>query len=233
MTLLNRSAQTIWCLINDELQLVLNPHERTSIDINTTSITKLRLSHTYGSCYGDCFNLSGMCQIVLNTTFIFSNLYDDSIIYISREKVHFHFRHTYDRFFCNSDSGYMMQEVHDVADLDGLYNVASDVHPEKEVHDSLIGFLLEGHFWQTTALFILFKLCFWANGWAFPIWLILVFWGFGYLLRLASEKLFNVFQKNVGTPESHSLRKYTSSEYIEQYYANPQRKWIANDIETK
>ncbi len=233
MILLNKSAQIICCLINDELQLILYPNERTVADIVVTDITKFQLSHVYGSSYGDCFNLPIMYQIVINTTFTFSNLCADSILYISREKVHFEFNHTYDRFFINCDDGHIIQEVHNVADLEGLCSIATNSHTQNEACESLIGFIFEGHFLQTTVLFVIFKLCFWANNWSFPIWLILLFWGAGYLLRLASEKSFNAFQKSTGTPELHLLQKYASCEYIKNYYANPHRKWIANNIENE
>ncbi len=185
----------------------------------------------YGSSYGNCFELDGVCQIVLNTTFIFKNISADSIIYIIREKVHFELSYTYDRFFCTCQNAHIVQEIHDVADRDSLCSAVSNVHTEDEIQNSILGFIFEGHFLQTTVLFVLFKLTFWANGWKFPVWLILIFWGVGYLLRLAGEKLYDSVQKSIGTPECHILQKYISREYIQRYYDNPRRNWIANDIE--
>ena len=233
MVLLNKSAQTICCTVNETLQLTLYPYENKVVEITVTDTTKLQLAHTYCSCYGECFNLNNVCQIVLNTTFIFTNLSVDSVICISREKVHFALGYTYDRFFCSCSDARIIQEIHNVVGLDDLYAVASNINTKNEVQDSLLGFIFEGHLWQTTALFILFKLIFWANNWKFPWWLIFIFWGAGYLLRFMGEKSFNTFQKKIGTQEYHLLRKYISCDYIQQYYTNPQRKWIANDIENE
>ena len=97
MLLINRCSQKILCYFQDE-EICLLPHERKEIVIDKNSTT-LTLSHSYKSEYGTCFELDGVFQMVVSSSFTIDEIKKESIIFITREKVHFELYYTFDRFF--------------------------------------------------------------------------------------------------------------------------------------
>lgn len=227
MLLINQCSQKILCHIQNE-EICLLPHERKEIVFNANSTT-LTLSHLYKSEYGTCFELDGVFQMSVSSSFTINEIKKDSVIFITREKVHFELYYTLDRFFCSCDNCFLSDESHQVNDLNTLLSIANN-NNHKTFAEHLLDFFLYS-FGGTTILFLLFKLIFWFNNWPFSWWYILFFWFIGIGVHLLSEKVFFQYTLKNESQKHKDLKKFSSDIFIKNYFSNPNRKWIGNDIE--
>ena len=155
-----------------------------------------------------------------------------SIINIRREKVHFEFAYTYDRFFCTATDCYIVSEQHIVSGMDQLLASTQQEVTKDPLSDRLLTFFLGGPFWGSTGLFFLIKIPCALNGWRFSWLNIFLFWMLTFALQIAGEKFYYLFPNNRKTDQYKGLIKHSDEEAIRKYYSNPKRRWIGNDIET-
>ena len=87
MVLINQCNQKIQCNFMNEV-FYLMPYEEKNISFDVCE-TILTLSHLYKSNYGSCFELDDVFQIVITSSFTIKGINNQSMIYITREKVHF------------------------------------------------------------------------------------------------------------------------------------------------
>ncbi len=231
MNIKNNSNQKVRCVVDTNINVLILPYETKEIHINKAEVSIL-LEHTYESSYGHCFNMKNVCQIVINTCFFIQQVTDKSIININREKVHFEFLHTYDRFFCIATDCYIVSERHFVSGMDQLSSSIQHEVKKDTFGERLLTFFLSGPFVSSTVLFFLFKIPFALNGWPFSWLYIFLFWVLAFALQIVGEKIYYLFPNNRKTDQYKWLVKYTAEEAIRKYYSNPDRGWIGHDIET-
>ena len=231
MLFINNSSQSVRCFVSKDIDFTLLPNEQKEIDIEGNSIF-VKLSHLYGSSVGKCFGWDKIYQIVLNTLFELNNAQSNSIIVIKREKVHFELGYAYDRLYAKGKNCFCSKIKYDVSNYEKL---SSDTMLTIKKKDSflerVVDFIFLGHFLNTSVLFIMFKLAFLANERSFPWWYITLFWTAGYAIQILSEKVFYRFKNNRKPQSLTDLEKYCSVEYIEKYFGDSKRSWIADDIE--
>ena len=230
MIIKNDSLQTVHCIMNEDIDVILLPREQKQIRVDSDEMT-ISLSHIYGSTYGTCFGLNNVFQIVINSQFKICNIDSASIIKITREKVHFELFYAYDRFFCTTTNCHIFSENHFVSNIEELCLHTKQEVQKDTIADRLRTFFLSGPFLLSTGLFFLFKISFFANDWKFSWFWAFVFWLFGFGVQMIGEKLYYAFPKNRKTDQYQKLMLYSSCEKIMQYYFDPNRTWVGDDIE--
>ncbi len=226
MVLTNKTSQTIRCKINDN-EIFLLPFENKNIFIDNDVLT-LGLYHLYGSERKQCFGFSNVRLLVLDSVYKINGLTEDSVINITWERVHFELYYVYDRFFLKTENCCILQENYIVSNLESLCNIKPK--SKDSFGERILDYFLFGNFLISTLSFLLFKMIFWANAWKLSWAYLLLFWVLGFLLQIPGEKIY-YFIKNTFFSEAKELNLYSSNEYITKYYANPQRKWIGDNIE--
>lgn len=227
MNLINNTSLQIRCIINDNEVFVIPPSEKIDIDVEDSTVA-IKILHLYDSYLGTRFELDDMYHIVLNTSLTVIDVEAASDITITGELVHFELGYVYDCFFCCAENCSITKNEILLSDLKCLYDVATIGKKRDSFGERISMFLLSGGFWASTALFILFKMGFWTNDWAFPWWIIIIFWILGYGIQTLGEICYyNYIRKK--QPKVRELQKYASVEYIMEYYCNPNRVWIGDD----
>lgn len=186
----------------------------------------IEINHIYKSGCEQLFGLNDVYHMVLDSKINIECGEPDPKIIVSGEMVHFEWGYVYDKFFFCGQNCRVVLENCWVSNLSGLQEIACQ--KKNSLFDRITDFLFSGAFGGTTALFILFKLIFGANHWPFPLWLIVVFWLFGYGIQWIAEKTFlKCFTKK--QPKSSPLSKYASMEYVMSYFQNGNREWVGDD----
>lgn len=225
MILINQCNQKILCTVQEQ-ELCLFPDEKKEISVSGRSVC-VKLAHPYKSSYGPCFDLDNVYQMVISSCFLINGMNEKSTISITREKVHFELFHVFDRYFCHCENCTLSDETHQVDDLDALLQSG---HKKKQTFaERLFDFLLlDKTFIASTLLFLVIKLIFWFNEWPFSWWYILLFWTIGLGFQIWFEKIISKSEINKKVSD---LKEFSESLFIKQYFSNPNREWIGNDIE--
>lgn len=229
MTLINQCNQKIKCSL-ENTEFYLMPYEERTVLLSGHEFV-LTLSHLYGSSYGTCFDLDNVLQIVISSSFTIKEVNEQSFVYINREKVHFELYYTYDRFFCKCKDCKLVNDKHQVTDIDALIDIINIKHHDSFTERFFSFFFLDSAFGGATVLFFMFKLIFWLNNWSLSWWYIFVFWIIGFGLQVLNEKLFYKCMKKKEPQKISNLKRFSSDNFIKEYFSNPKRDWIGNDIE--
>ena len=226
MILQNDTSIQIECVLKNDKKILIPPKSKINVEFDKECI--LEMYHPYKSSCKNFFDVDDTYYIVIDSKINILCCQDDSKIIISGEIVHFDLGYVYDKFFFCAHNCQIIKESCAISGLDKLQEAAYEPVQKDSHFERIVTFLLSGNFLSVTTLFLLVKLAFWANNWSFPIWLIVVFWAFGYIIQLLGEKTTYKY-RNKQQPKLSQLTKYTSIEYVTTYFENPNRKWIATD----
>ena len=227
MILENNTSIPIECVAINGGKTVIPPKNKVHIAVDSGN-DLLKINHLYGSGRKALFDFDNVYHVVINSEIAVRGADDDAVIVVSGELVHFDLEFVYDKFFFHTQNCTIFLENISVSNLCALQQKAYEPKKKDSHGDRIWTFLLTGGFWSSTGLFVLFKLTFWAKGWPFPWWLIMLFWMLGYAFLILGEK--TVYRYRLKKqPKLTELNQYCSTEYIKGYFYNPKREWIADD----
>lgn len=227
MVIQNNTSIQIECRTEDGRSISVLPKSELCIDLDEAG-SVLEIGHVYKSSCKRLFDVDSVYHMVIDSRIDVRNVAPDALIVVSGETVHFYFGYVYDKFFFSVQNCKIISENCWVSNLNSLKESAYEPKRKDSTFERITTFLLSGGFWLSTGLFALFKLAFWTNGWAFPIWSIVLFWVTGYVIQLIGEKTaYKYLSKK--QPRQSELTKYASEESIMAYFENPSREWIGDD----
>lgn len=230
MILSNQTSIPVQYTLMDDESSVIPPKGSITIVCDAPHIS-IKFSHLYNCHTANQFDMDKLFHIVINSFITLSELNDESAIIINGEKVHFELGYVYDRFFIRADNCIIANEALFVSDLNALQRSATVTKTKDSFAERSIDYLLSGGIIASTALFIVFKLAFWANDLHFPWSAVILFWAAGLGIQIIGEQSYYSYLIKK-QPKLQELYQYAAIAYITEYYNNQNRKWIGNDIQS-
>ena len=227
MILQNNTSIQIECITDEGKIFSIPPKCEINVKLDKSE-SAFEIHHLYKSDRNKLFGVDNVYNIVIDSKIGIVNCGSDSRMVVSGEIVHFDLGYVYDKFFFYCQNCRMISESCCISNLIKLKELGYENRKNDSFFERITTFFLSGGFWSSTGLFVIFKLAFWANDWNFPLWLIVLFWLFGYVIQLIGEKANYkyIFKKQ---PKLLELSKYTSTEYVMSYFRNSSREWIGDD----
>ena len=226
MILDNKTSVSLKCTIGEN-SYTLMPNSQINIYLDFESVS-IRIYHSYSSCKKHLFDMNDLFYVVIDSEIEVDEISRDSMIIISGEIVHFALGYVYDKLFFAAEQCKILSENITVSDVELLQQYALQKKKKDSFVERISTFFLSGVFISSTCLFIILKLAFSTNGWAFYWWLIFLFWVVGFVFQIIGEKIVYLILSNK-QPMLSELNKYISVLYIMNYFYNPKRTWISDD----
>lgn len=219
---MNHSRQIVILQINDASPVFLRPGIVEPVMCHDSAPINVSVKPTYESHIVRHLTKSKLYNLVIESDFILAGIADGETFHITQEKVQFHINAFYDRIFLVPTSVSLIEEHH---------KVLAEEKIKRSFNTSwLISLLFTGPLETLTGgIFLVLIVGIVLSiilGWKFAV----VYFPSAYLLLVTLNWLIEVFWTKIGKKacngksEKQEFSVFFTSEFIKNYFANPNRR---------